>query len=232
MKRFVATLALCASIATVSFGTVLTFDNATSNYGAIPTDYGSRVNNSGNDAGGRTDFNLTHGATPNVTVQMFTADYQGGTWNQLGNLYHWPTDYADLVDVAYYSPSTQGARIILTADAGHEVSLHSFQMGGWYRSDQTLPFLQVLVDGNPVFTQTNITISGTTADTFTFDPNTVKGRVIEIRFGGNWSVGIDNIAFSQTGGCAPNPADVNNDGVVDDADLLEVLFNFGWSCGG
>jgi hypothetical protein len=41
----------------------------------------------------------------------------------------------------------------------------------------------VLVDGNPVFTQTNITISGTTADTFTFDPNAVKGRVIEIRFG-------------------------------------------------
>jgi hypothetical protein len=41
----------------------------------------------------------------------------------------------------------------------------------------------VLVDGNPVFTQTNITISGTTANTFTFDPNTVKGRVIEIRFG-------------------------------------------------
>jgi len=24
---------------------------------------------------------------------------------------------------------------------------------------------------------------------------------------------------------------VNNDGVVDDADLLEVLFNFGWRCG-
>jgi hypothetical protein len=88
MKRFVATLALCASIATVSFGTVLTFDNATSNYGAIPTDYGSRVNASGADAGGRTNFNLTFGATPNVAVQMFSADYQGGTWNQLGNLYH------------------------------------------------------------------------------------------------------------------------------------------------
>jgi hypothetical protein len=229
MKRFVATLALCASIATVSFGTVLTFDNA--EY-VIPTDYGSRVNNSGNDAGGRTGFNLTHGATPNVTVQMFSADYQGGTWNQLGNLGRWPTGYADLVDVAYHSPSNEGARIILTADAGQEVRLHSFQMGGWPRSDQTLPFLQVLVDGNPVFTQTNITISGTTADTFTFDPNAVKGRVIEIRFGGNWNVGIDNIAFSQTGGCEPNPADVNNDGVVDDADLLEVLFNFGWSCGG
>ena len=228
MKRFVATLALCASIATVSFGTVLTFDNADF---SIPTDYGSRVNNSGNDAGGRTGFNLTHGATPNVTVQMFSADYQGGTWYQLGNLYRWTAGYADLVYVAFHVPDNQGARIILTADAGHEVRLHSFQMGGYAQSDRTLPFLQVLVDGNPVFTQTNITISDTTAGTFTFDPNTVKGRVIEIRFAGNWNVGIDNIAFSQTVGCE-NPADVNNDGVVDDADLLEVLFNFGWSCGG
>jgi hypothetical protein len=229
MKRFIATAALCVSAATVAFGTVLTFDNAGSY--TIPTDYGSRVNNLGNDAGGRTGFNLTHGATPNVTVQMFSADYQGGTWNQLGNLGRWPTGYADLVDVAYHSPSNEGARIILTADAGHEVRLHSFQMGGWPNTDRILPFLQVLVDGNPVFTQTNITISGTTADTFTFDPNTVKGRVIEIRFAGDWNVGIDNIAFSQTGGCEPNPADVNNDGVVDDADLLLVLFNFGWRCG-
>ena len=30
-------------------------------------------------------------------------------------------------------------------------------------------------------------------------------------------------------GCAPpHPADVNGDGFIDDADLLEVLFNFGW----
>ena len=230
MKRFIATAALCAGIATVSFGTVLTFDNATNTYGAIPTDYGSRVNASGADAGGRTNFNLTHGATPNVTVQMFTADYQGGTWNQIGNLYRWSTGYANLVDVAYHSYN-EGARIILTADAGHEVRLHSFQMGGYY-ANQRLPFLQVLVDGNPIYTQTDIPINTTTADTFTFDPDTVKGRVIEIRFGNDWGVGIDNIAFSQTGGCEPNPADVNNDGVVDDADLLEVLFNFGWSCGG
>jgi hypothetical protein len=215
MKRFVATLALCTSIATVSFGTVLTFDNLTGY--SIPLDYGSRVNASGTDAAGRTGYDLAFGATPNVAVQMFSADDQGGTWNQLGNLYRWPTGYADLSDVAFHVPSNEGARIILTADAGHEVSLHSFQMGG-YGSDRTLPFLQVLVDGNPVFTQTNITISGTTANTFTFDPNAVKGRVIEIRFGDDWNVGIDNIAFSQADGCTPNPADVNNDGVVDDAD--------------
>jgi len=228
MKRFIVTAALYASIATVSFGTVLTFDNAGSF--SIPTDYGSRVNASGNDAGGRTGFNLTHGATPNVAVQMFWADYTGGTWNQVTNLGRWSTGYANLTDVAY---TYDGGRIIFTADAGQEVRLHSFQMGGWPNTDRILLFLQVLVDGNPVYTQSNIPISGTTANTFSFDPNVVKGSVIEIRWADNTGacVGIDNIAFSQTGGCEPNPADVNDDGVVDDADLLLVLFNFGWRCG-
>jgi hypothetical protein len=228
MKRFVATLALCASIATVSFGTVLTFDNLTG--GGIPFDYGSRVNTSGADAAGRTGYDLTFGATPNVAVQMFWADYSGGTWNQVTNLGRWSTGYANLTNVAY---TYDGGRIIFTADTGAQVCLHSFQMGGWPNTDRILLFLQVLVDGNPVYTQSNIPISGTTANTFSFDPNVVRGRVIEIRWADNTGacVGIDNIAFSQVGGCEPNPADVNNDGVVDDADLLLVLFNFGWRCG-
>jgi hypothetical protein len=229
MKRFVATLALCASIATVSFGTKLTFDNLTGY--SIPLDYGSRVNASGMDAAGRAGYDLTFGATPNVAVQMFWADYSGGTWNRVTDLGRWYSDYANLTYVAY---TYDGGRIIFTADAGAQVSLHSFQMGGWPNTDQILLFLQVLVDGNPVYTQSNIPISGTTANTFSFDPNVVRGGVIEIRWADNTGarVGIDNIAFSQTGGCAPNPADVDGDGDVDDADLLEVLFNFGWSCGG
>ena len=60
------------------------------------------------------------------------------------------------------------------------------------------------MDGNPVFTQTNVAISGTTANTFSFDPNVVKGSVIEIRFGSNFNVGIDNIGFSQE--LIPEPA--------------------------
>ena len=77
-------------------------------------------------------------------------------------------------------------------------------MGGWPNTNRTLPFLQVLVDSSPVFTQTNITISGSTANTFSFDPNIVKGGVIEIRFGNEWNVAIDNIGFSQE--LIPEPA--------------------------
>ena len=118
-------------------------------------------------------------------------------------MYGGGTNYADLTDVAYHR-SGQGARFIFTADSQYYVRLHSFQMGGWPNTDRTLPFLQVLVDGNAVFTQTNIVISGTTANTFSFDPNAVKGGVIEIRFGNDWNVAIDNIGFSQE--LIPEPA--------------------------
>jgi hypothetical protein len=230
MRRALATLTLCASTATAALATVLTFDNANVGpFNSIPTNYGSRVNASGTDESGSINFDLTLGATPNIAVQMYTASYGDNTWNQLYALFRWASDYANLTSVAYHG-SGEGARIVLTADAGYQVRLHQFQMGG-YLANQTLPFLQVLVDGNPVYTQTNVLISGTTANTFAFDPNAVKGRVIEIRFGNNNNVAIDNIAFSQTGGCEPNRADVNRDGRVDDADLLQVLFEFGWRCG-
>jgi hypothetical protein len=69
---------LCASyLLSSAYATVLTFDNSPS---TIPYDYGSRVDASGVDVGGRTNFNLTHGATPNVAVQMFTANYSD--WSQ------------------------------------------------------------------------------------------------------------------------------------------------------
>lgn len=194
---------LCASLLSLNaHATVLTFDNTGAS--TIPFDYGDRVNASGVDSGGRTGFNLTFGETPNVQAQMFTANYQDGSWAQLNNLFVWGTQYADLTNVAYHSPFNQGARFIFTADGTHFVRLHSFQMGGWPNSNRTLPFLQVLVDGSPVFTQTNVAISGATANTFSFDPSVVKGGVIEIRFGGDWNVGIDNIGFSQE--LIPEPA--------------------------
>jgi len=197
---------LCASyLLSSAYATVLTFDNvdpdsAPYNYQPIPLNYGDRVDALGFDSGGRENFDLTHGATPNVAVQMFNADYSD--WSQLGDLFVWVNNFADLTDVANHAPD-YAARFIFTADPGYYVRLHSFQMAG-YSTEQTLPFLQVLVDGNPVFTQTDIVISGTTADTFSFDPNVVKGSVIEIRFGNNWDVGIDNIGFSQE--LIPEPA--------------------------
>ncbi|GIV04987.1 MAG: hypothetical protein KatS3mg016_0562 [Fimbriimonadales bacterium] len=189
----------------LSHATVINFDNLTlSNGQSIPEDYADRVNSSGIDSQGRGGYNLTYGETPNVQVQMFTADYAGGSWARLGGLKFWATQYSNLQNVAYHDPSNQGARFILTADSTYYVQLHEFQMGGWPNTNRTLPFLQVLVDGNPVYTQTNVSISGSSATTFSFDPTVVKGGAIEIRFGGDWNVGIDNIGFSQE--LVPEPA--------------------------
>lgn len=187
-----------AGLLTMSHATVIDFENLT----FIPDDYADRVDASGVDSQGRGGYNLTFGATPNIQVRMFSANYQAGTWTRIGSLFRWPSNYADLVNVAYHSPFNQGARFIFTADPNWFVRLHSFQMGGWPRTDRTLPFLQVLVDGNAVLDLRDVTISGSTASTFSFDPNVVQGQVIEIRFGGDWNVGIDNIGFSQI----PEPA--------------------------
>jgi hypothetical protein len=211
LMRTIRTLSavLCASyLLSSAYATVLTFDNVDpnnppSNGQRIPFDYGDRVNALGVDSGGRRNFDLTHGATPNVAVRMFTANYN--TWNQSDNLFVVDTGHANLTYVAWHTKS-RGARFIFTADSQYYVRLHSFQMGGWSGTDRILPFLQVLVDGNAVFTQTNIWISGTTANTFSFDPNVVKGGVIEIRFGNNWTVAIDNIGFSQE--LIPEPASI------------------------
>jgi hypothetical protein len=67
------------------------------------------------------------GETPNVAVQMFTANYSD--WSQSTNLFVWGTNYADLTNVAYHS-QFQGARFIFTAASEYYVRLHSFQMGG------------------------------------------------------------------------------------------------------
>ena len=214
LMRTIRTLSavLCASyLLSSAYATVLTFDNVDPNNPPfngqqIPFDYGDRVNALGFDSGGRRNFDLTHGATPNVAVQMFVANFRDWSLSTYpNNLFVLDTGHADLTYVARHTKS-RGARFIFTADPQWYVRLHSFQMGSWSGTDRILPFLQVLVDGNAVFTQTNIVISGTTANTFSFDPNVVKGGVIEIRFGNNWTVAIDNIGFSQE--LIPEPASI------------------------
>ncbi len=87
-RTFAGVLGAAALTLALSHATVIDFENAwlTS---TIPIDYADQVDSSGNDSQNRGGYNLTFGATPNVQVQMFSADYQGNTWNQLDNLYRW-----------------------------------------------------------------------------------------------------------------------------------------------
>ncbi|MFQ3610227.1 MAG: PEP-CTERM sorting domain-containing protein [Fimbriimonadales bacterium] len=192
-------LFLCVVVVASAQATIIEF---TPNFTptTIPFDYASRVNASGLDSGGRGPFNLTHGETPNIVVTMFTAD---SSRVQINNLFRWSSGYGSLTDVAYHA-NGQYAVIRFTADAGYWARLHGFRMAGWPNTDRILPLLEIRVDGSVIFSQTNTAISGATFTQFTFDPNVYKGNEVEIFFGNDWNVGIDDIEFSQE--LIPEPA--------------------------
>ncbi len=187
------------AILTSAHATIITFDSSFTP-SAIPTDYASYVGSSGLDSGGRGPFDLTHGETPNVAVEMFTADVDR---QQTNNLFLWGTNYGSLVDVAYHA-NGQYAVIRFTADSGYFVRLHGFKMAGWPNTNRTLPLLEIRVNKTVLFSGTNIAITGQGFNQFTFNPNQYKGGVVEIFFGNDWNVGIDDIEFSQE--LIPEPA--------------------------
>lgn len=198
MKNLLPAATLFGLIAAAQ-ATIITFDSSFTP-SPIPYDYASRVDGSGFDIGSRGAFNLTHGATPNIAVDMFTAD---ANRNLIGSLSRWGSGYGSLVNVAYHAYE-QYAVIRFTADAGYWARLHAFKMAGWPNTDRTLPLLEICVDNSVVFSQTNVAITGTGFNLFSFDPNVYKGDSVEIFFGNDWNVGIDDIEFSQE--VVPEPA--------------------------
>lgn len=198
VENFLATATLLGSVIAAQ-ATIITFDSSFTP-SSIPVDYASRVNSDGFDVGSRGPFNLTHGATPNIAVEMFTAN---ASRNQTANLSRWGSNYGSLVDVAYHA-NGQYAVIRFTADAGYWARLHAFKMAGWPNTDRTLPLLEIRVDNSVVFSQTNVAITGTGFNLFSFDPSVYKGGTVEIFFGNDWNVAIDDIEFSQE--LIPEPA--------------------------
>ena len=197
-RAFWATLSAFAVVISAQ-ATVIEFTRSFTP-GSIPYDYASRVNSSGFDVGGRGSFNLTHGATPNIAVTMFTAD---ASRNQVTNLFLWGSGYGSLVDVAFHSSGAY-AVIRFSADSAYWARLHGFKMAGWPNQNRTLPLLEIRVDNTVVFSQSNVAITGTGFNHFTFDPTVYKGGEVEIFFGNDWNVGIDDIEFSQE--LIPEPA--------------------------
>ncbi len=199
LSKALLTVSIVGAILTSAHATIITFDSSFTP-SPIPTDYASYVDSSGFDSGGRGAFDLTYGATPNVAVAMFTADVNR---QQTNNLFLWGPDYGSLVDVAYHA-NGQYAVIRFTADNGYFVRLHGFKMAGWFRTNRTLPLLEIRVDNTVLFSGTNLAITGQGFNQFAFEPNQYKGSVIEIFFGNDWNVGIDDIEFSQE--LIPEPA--------------------------
>jgi len=133
------------------------------------------------------------GASPSVVVDFPESE---SPW------FPWGSSYGNLIDVIH--PTRGPASIVLTADPGKAVQLHSFQMAG-YNQDETIKSLKVINgETNAVlFNRTNVLLPGTsTANaTFTF-PTPLTARILIIRYdatnvpSGQSYVAIDTITFS------------------------------------
>ncbi len=184
--------ALAAGAASSGNATVLTFDiDPIANNDAIPDAYGDRVTNS-SAASGAFTFGYLEGVgfTPNVTVEYTTDTTVPVQW--------WDTGYGDLVNIAW-SNQHIGATIILTPDAGFEVVLNSFDLGGWMGDQHdNLTELFVRVDGSPVidYLDNPITVLGGSAHS-SFTPGIASSDPVSISWASPWFVGIDNIDFHQ-----------------------------------
>ncbi|MDH4038701.1 MAG: hypothetical protein OEX18_14000 [Candidatus Krumholzibacteria bacterium] len=180
--------------------TVLTFDPVALNFEAVSQDYGDRVTTTPENG---FEYGTAGGFTPNIVV-----DY-GVLPEALPAL--WTAGYGDLVNVLFENQDGYGhLEITLTADALWNVVLDGFDMAA-YSSVGTINSVSVRDGaGTELFSQTDVQITNTGHDTFSFAP-ALQGQVLIIAIDtqnlGSRSddIAIDNITFGQI--ASPNPVE-------------------------
>ena len=206
--------------------TVLTFDPASGSFtsaSALPQAYGDRVTAA---TQGGFKYGTAGGFTPNVVAQY------GTTGTNPATILCWTTSYGNLTGVIYSSPSGSKFQLVLTADAGFNVSLSSFDMAGYPATNYTINNVKVADGtGKVLFNQNNVLIKGAGPSHTHFTmPITVVAQKLVITFDssnqGGYNVGMDNVQFSQVKLNTPGPGtvsgtvfnDVNGNGKKDTGD--------------
>lgn len=135
------------------------------------------------------------GDTANIGVAYRTISPAGAVLNN--HLDFWSTGYGDLLNVAYAVSNGNYAEIIFTPDPGWAVALLSFELAGYFNADRTA---EVLVKSG----SSMIDYTGLVQGAFdggprhsTYTPNLISGQTLTLRWGRDWNVAIDNIAFRQ-----------------------------------
>ena len=181
-------------------GVILTFDQAGLFAGqSIHSGYGDRVTTSP-DGSGHSYQLVTDGFgnTPNVL-----ASYPSGAF-QDSKL--WTSDYGDLLNVLYNATNgSSSLSMTLSADAGFEVGLFGFDLGGWPNTDYTIAGYQVFDESSAVLASAGSTLvrgansthtdidfaGGVFAQSLTIDVD------LGVLGGASDDIGLDNVYFVQ-----------------------------------
>ena len=192
MKRVAVALGVlivlgCASMAQA---TVLLFQSSPGGSCSLG-EYGDRVK-----AAAQTgcQYGSKGGFTPNVKAE-FLSDMK--TWGNGG--------YGDLRAPTLYAANNGVIQVTLKADAGFQVVLKSFNLGGWNHADYEVQSVSVVGDrGRVLFSRPMAAVRGAGPSHTSFRLSGVAGRVLKIRvdsrnLGSSESdnIGIDDIVFSQ-----------------------------------
>ena len=188
--------------------TILIFEPTPVDDVEVSQDYGDNVAAASQ---GGFDYGDTDGTfTPNVVVSYGP-----------GKVFTFDDVYGDLKKIIFSLEGDPGNNgridVTLTADAGFDVLLHSFDMAGWDRTDYVINNVQVFQNDDvaPIFIQNNVPIEGDAIgpghSTFIFNPP-LQAQKLRISVDsdnlGNKAdnIGMDNIRFSQKAGAAPSPS--------------------------
>jgi hypothetical protein len=200
MKKLTALLKLlpylCAgavllNASSAKAASLITFDGlGLSDYGDIPGTYGDNLP-----------------GTPNIQVEYRTFDLGTGA-TLYNNLDFWTTNYGDLQNIAFPVNNGSLGEISLIPDAGFSVTLNSFDLGGWFQTDQIDQTVRILDENfNILADYSPFNVEGDNGRS-SFSPNLTRNGRIRIQFGPSWNTGIDNISFAQGGTATgvPTPA--------------------------
>lgn len=189
MLLFARRLPLIENLEPKRLFTALTFDidPAPAGEAVLPQTYGDAVSVA---TLGAFRYGIDNGVTPKVAVSYGAA---------LTNVRTYVADYGDLTNVAFGDDGN--IEITLTAAAGFDVRLESFDLAGWKRTDQVVPRVEVVSGNFALYAANNVAVQGDASgpqhSTFLF-PVPLVASTLTIRiFADSPFVGIDNVKFSQ-----------------------------------
>ena len=145
-------------------------------------------------------YNVTnYGSTAVVTVSYQSLYIDGSQYDASAST--WNNGYSNLNSAIYSDYYAGLLAITLTANnPAANVTLNSFEVGGYYQTNQTANVLEVVNGSNPAdvllnYATSPVTISGATEQTFA---PAITGNSLEIILGSTWDLGVNNISYTYT----------------------------------